>query len=339
MKILVTGAAGFIGFHLSRSLLSEGHTLIGLDSLNNYYDPQLKCNRLKVLGITDINDDGPSLSRHSMIFYKTDITQRERLQQIFSQHRPDIVIHLAAQAGVRHSLYQPQSFIDSNIQGTFNVLETIREFPVQHFLYASSSSVYGSHNDIPFHESANTDQPISLYGATKKATEMMVHAYARLYDIPSTGLRFFTVYGPWGRPDMAYYKFADLIRRDQQIDIYNHGRMERDFTYVDDICSGIISLMHYAPPADIGHRILNIGRSHPVNLLLFVELLEKHLQKKATRNFLPLQPGEIPSTWADVTALHELTGYAPQTDLEEGIRNFAQWYMEYHDQPTVNVSV
>lgn len=333
MKILVTGAAGFIGFHLCQRLIADGHEVIGLDNINDYYDPSLKYARLEKLGITKnaISENGTH-GNERFTFYYADLVNGPLVLEIFETTRPEIVVHLAAQAGVRHSITHPQSFIDSNIQGLFNVLEAMRQFPVQHFLYASSSSVYGSVHDIPFKESSRTSQPVSLYGATKKAGEVITHSYSELYKIPSTGLRFFTVYGPWGRPDMAYYKFAELIMRGDAIDIYNHGQMERDFTYVDDIVSGIVPLISLVPEngTEAPHRILNIGRSSPVNLLRFIEILEQELGQKAERNYKPLQQGEILSTWADAGALQKLTGYAPATDLEEGIRKFAAWYRSYH---------
>jgi UDP-glucuronate 4-epimerase len=332
VKILVTGAAGFIGYHLTRALIAEGHQVAGLDNLNDYYDPALKLARLNSLGINSETSTGKNFSsdNQNLRFYQLDLIDVDALHELFKDEQPDIVIHLAAQAGVRHSIKHPQSFIDSNVQGLFNVLEAIRNHPVKHFLYASSSSVYGSRSEIPFSEEARTNAPISLYGATKKAGEVIAHSYVELYKIPSTGLRFFTVYGPWGRPDMAYYKFADHIMRGDTIDVYNHGEMERDFTYVDDIVNGILPLMALAPEGITPHRILNIGRSKPVNLLRFIELLEGHLGKKANKNFLPMQQGEIATTWADVSALKKLTGYSPATDLDAGIRSFAEWYMSYH---------
>ena len=334
MKVLVTGAAGFIGFHLCKSFLEDGHLVYGLDNINDYYDISLKHSRLKVLGIdsASLAAGMETIGSEGFTFHYLDLTNAEKLNDLFHSIRPEVVIHLAAQAGVRYSIYQPQAFIDSNIQGFFNVLEAIRKYPVYHFIYASSSSVYGSHSEIPFKESARTDNPISLYGATKKAAEVMTHSYVELYKIPSTGLRFFTVYGPWGRPDMAYYKFADLIFHGKTIEVYNHGEMSRDFTYIDDIIKGILSLID-RPPAtgsEAPHRILNIGRSKPVNLLMFIELLEKNLNRKADKKFLPLQAGEIPSTWSDTRLLEQLTGYSPSTDLEEGIRKFADWYKSYH---------
>ncbi len=319
MKILVTGAAGFIGYHLCKALLSENHEVYGLDNLNSYYDVKLKEARLA------------DLENEHFTFHKLDLTEAENLFEVIGEIRPDILVHLAAQAGVRHSIRHPQSFIDSNIQGFFNILEACRKFPVQHFVYASSSSVYGSNSPIPFRESARTNQPVSLYGATKKASEVLTHSYAELYRIPSTGLRFFTVYGPWGRPDMAYYKFANQIIRGETIEIYNEGRMERDFTYVDDIIKGVMSILAIPPQQESSwHRILNIGRGHPVNLMEFVQILEKYLRHTAEKKYLPLQEGELERTWADPGELQKLSGYSPSTDLDEGIRNFVLWYKSYH---------
>ena len=333
MKILVTGAAGFIGFHMCKALIADGHDVYGLDNLNAYYDVRLKYSRLEKLGIKKRNlIEGKSIAgRKGFTFFFLDLLDGANLSGLFSDIRPEIVIHLAAQAGVRHSIHHPQSFIDSNVQGFFNVLEACRRFPVDHLVYASSSSVYGSNTKIPFRESDHTNHPVSLYGATKKAGEVIAHSYASLYKIPTTGLRFFTVYGPWGRPDMAYYKFADLIMQDEAIDVYNDGHMERDFTFVDDITHGIQGLIEH-PPAAEGelHRIINIGRSQPVNLLTFIETLEKHLGKVANKHYMPIQSGDVPSTWADTTALQEITGYAPSVDLEEGIRKFVDWYTSYH---------
>ena len=335
MKILVTGAAGFIGFHMSKALVAEGHEVYGLDNLNAYYDVRLKYARLQQLGVgMDNLIQGKAIAgTKGFTFYYLDLIDGANIMALFADLRPDVVIHLAAQAGVRHSIYHPQSYLDSNIQGFFNILEACRRNPVKHLVYASSSSVYGSNTDIPFKESDRTNRPVSLYGATKKAGEILAHSYVELYKIPSTGLRFFTVYGPWGRPDMAYYKFADQIMHDDTIDVYNQGMMERDFTYIDDIINGILALIHQPPENEDLHRIFNIGRSRPVNLLVFIELLEKHLGKEARKIFLPIQPGDVPSTWADTTALKELTGYAPVTDLDEGIRKFVAWYKSYKDIP------
>lgn len=335
MRILVTGAAGFIGFHMCRALLEEGHEVYGMDNLNAYYDVRLKYARLAELGVKqeDLIQGKKILAESGLAFYYLDLLDSVNLNALFTTVQPEVVIHLAAQAGVRHSIHHPQSFIDSNVQGFFNILEACRRNPVKHLVYASSSSVYGSNAEIPFTESAPTHTPVSLYGATKKAGEVLAHSYVALYKIPSTGLRFFTVYGPWGRPDMAYYKFADHILHEQPIDVYNNGHMERDFTYIDDIIEGIIALIHTPPTEDQHlHRIVNIGRSSPVNLLTFIEFLEKYLGKKAIKHFMPIQQGDVPSTWADTTLLRNLTGYSPSTDLEEGIRSFVDWYIAYHRQ-------
>lgn len=334
MKVLVTGAAGFIGFHMCEALLTDGHEVHGLDNLNTYYDQSLKLARLNNLGIKtdDLVFGNKYDGKERFTFHYQDLLNAEAFNSLVSEIRPEIIIHLAAQAGVRHSIRHPQSFIDSNIQGFFNVLEACRNYPVKHLIYASSSSVYGTNAEIPFKETAQTDHPISLYGATKKAGEILAHSYVELYDIPATGLRFFTVYGPWGRPDMAYYKFASQIIKGETIEVYNQGDMSRDFTYVDDIVNGIKALIHH-PPSTSGttpHRILNIGRNSPVNLLAFIETLEKYLERKAVKEFMPLQQGDIPSTWADTYALRDLTGYVPTTNLDEGIRKFVEWYKSYH---------
>ncbi len=334
MKVLVTGAAGFIGYHMCKALLSDGHTVYGLDNVNSYYDQNLKFSRLKNLEISskEMIPGSEYHGKNGFTFYYEDLLNAEALNELVSHTRPDIIIHLAAQAGVRHSILHPQSFIDSNIQGFFNILEACRNYPVKHLIYASSSSVYGAYNEIPFKETDRTDQPISLYGATKKAGEVLAFSYSELYKIPATGLRFFTVYGPWGRPDMAYYKFANQIMKGEKIEVYNDGEMSRDFTYVDDIIDGILTLIQHAPDTSNGapHRILNIGRSSPVNLLVFIQTLEKYLGREANKAFLPLQQGDIPSTWAETDALRKLTGYAPTTDLDEGIRKFVTWYKTYH---------
>ena len=335
MKILVTGAAGFIGFHMCKALVAQGHEVFGLDNINAYYDVGLKYARLEELGIgkDDLIQGKAMTGIKGFTFYYLDLLDSVNLSSLFAEAKPEVVVHLAAQAGVRHSIHHPQSFIDSNVQGFFNILEACRRNPVKHLVYASSSSVYGANAEIPFKESDRTNKPVSLYGATKKAGEILAHSYVELYKIPSTGLRFFTVYGPWGRPDMAYFKFADQITHGDTIDVYNQGMMERDFTFIDDIINGILALITQPPEKEDLHRIVNIGRSRPVNLLVFIELLEKYLGKEAKKIFLPIQPGDVPSTWADTTSLKELTGYAPITDLEEGIRKFVAWYKSYKDIP------
>lgn len=338
MRILITGAAGFIGFHLAQSLLNSDHEVCGMDNLNAYYDVRLKYARLQQLGIQpeQLIQGKAIRSREGFVFYYLDLLDGANLNALFQAYKPEIVIHLAAQAGVRHSIHYPQSFIDSNVQGFFNILEACRRFPVKHLIYASSSSVYGSNEEIPFKESGLSHQPVSLYGATKKAGEILAHSYVSMYKIPATGLRFFTVYGPWGRPDMAYFKFAEQILHDQPIDVYNNGNMSRDFTYIDDIVEGIELLMEHAPADHSPHRIINIGRSQPVNLLAFIQLLEKYLDKKAIKRFLPLQQGDVESTWADTSLLKQLTGYSPQTKLEDGIRQFVEWYTSYHQLALMN---
>ncbi len=333
MRILVTGAAGFIGYHMSRALLAAGHAVYGMDNLNAYYDVRLKYARIRELGIRqdDMIQGKEIKGKNGFVFFYLDLLDSANLNALFASFKPEVVIHLAAQAGVRHSIHHPQSFMDSNVQGFFNILEACRRNPVKHLIYASSSSVYGSNEEIPFKESVSTHSPVSLYGATKKAGEILAHSYVALYKIPSTGLRFFTVYGPWGRPDMAYYKFADHIMHDEPIDVYNNGNLSRDFTYIDDIVRGIEELIHHPPGEKDSslHRIVNIGRSHPVNLMEFIEILEKYLGKKAVKNFLPMQPGDVSTTWADTSVLKELTGYSPSTDLEDGIRQFVDWYKAY----------
>jgi UDP-glucuronate 4-epimerase len=334
MKVLVTGAAGFIGFHMCKALLDEGHIVYGLDNLNEYYPQDLKRARLQNLGIQsgELSFGGSYAGENQFTFFLQDLLNSDELNELVTSTSPDIIIHLAAQAGVRHSIRHPQSFIDSNIQGFFNVLEACRNFPVSHLIYASSSSVYGNNPEIPFKESVDTSQPISLYGATKKAGEVLAYSYSELYKIPATGLRFFTVYGPWGRPDMAYYKFADQIIKGEPVEVYNQGDMSRDFTYIDDIIKGMKSLIPFPPESINGtpHRVLNIGRNHPVNLLTFLEILEKFLERKAVKVYLPMQQGDVPVTWADTSALQQLTGYIPSIDLEEGIRNFVSWYKSYY---------
>ncbi len=319
---------------MCNALLAAGHEVYGLDNLNAYYDVRLKYARLAQLGIHQSKlIEGKALSgKEGFTFYYLDLMDSARMMELFAEIRPEVVVHLAAQAGVRHSIHHPQSFIDSNLQGFFNILEACRKYPVSHLVYASSSSVYGSNTDIPFKESDRTDHPVSLYGATKKAGEVIAHSYVSLYGIPATGLRFFTVYGPWGRPDMAYFKFANLIMQNESIDVYNDGHMERDFTYVDDIINGIMGLISNPPQKEKGdlHRVVNIGRSQPVNLLTFIETLEKYLKTEAKKNFMPIQPGDVPSTWADTSQLQSITGYAPKVDLEDGIRNFVEWYVAYN---------
>lgn len=333
MTILVTGAAGFIGFHLSKRLLTLGHHVIGIDNLNEYYDPRLKMDRLELLKVY------PQFE-----FYKMDLTDRKALNSIFENNSIRIVIHLAAQAGVRYSLENPHAYAQSNLVGFINIIEACRHHPVDHFIYASSSSVYGATNHIPFSTKDPVDQPVSLYAATKKANELIAHTYSHLYQIPTTGLRFFTVYGPWGRPDMAYYSFTKNIFEGKIIKVFNYGDMRRDFTYIDDIVEGIIRLLNKPPKtrpcgdkensgissSKAPYKIYNIGNNRPENLLAFIQVLEKLIGKKAKIELLPMQPGDVKETYADITDLHKDVGFYPSTTLETGLGHFVEWYKMYH---------
>lgn len=315
MRILVTGAAGFIGFHIAARLLRDGASVLGLDNLNGYYDPKLKRSRLALLEHTRFE------------FAHVDIADRGAMETLFEREEFSLVIHLAAQAGVRHSIERPHDYIESNITGFLNVLEGCRRARIAHLIYASSSSVYGGNRKVPFAVEDPVDHPVSLYAATKKSNELMAHSYHHLFHIPMTGLRFFTVYGPWGRPDMAPYKFARAIAQGEKIDIYNYGRMERDFTYIDDIVEGIARLAGHSPA---GYRLFNIGSSRPVPLMEFVHVLEHAFGKRASRRFRPMEPGDVMRTHADVSALENATGFRPSTPLETGVNKFAEWYCEYH---------
>ncbi len=332
-KILVTGAAGFIGFHLSRRLLAAGHSVVGLDNMNDYYDVRLKEARLA------------RLTPHpNFRFVRQGLEEREKLHALFAAESFATVVNLAAQAGVRYSLTNPYAYIDSNIVGFVNLLEGCRHYGVRHLVYASSSSVYGANTAMPFSVHDNVDHPVSLYAATKKANELMAHTYSSLYGIPATGLRFFTVYGPWGRPDMALFLFTRAILEGRPIDVFNYGKMRRDFTYVDDIVEGVVRVMDRIPegnPAWSGdhpdpgtsyapYKIYNIGNNNPVELLSFIEVLEDCLGKKAEKNILPLQAGDVPATYADVDDLMRDVGFQPSTPIEEGIRRFVAWYREYY---------
>lgn len=333
MTILVTGAAGFIGFYVCQSLLQRGEPVIGVDNLNSYYDVQLKHDRLLQLK-----------NSTQFRFVHLDLIDRPVLNILFSQEKFTQVIHLAAQAGVRYSLENPSAYIDSNITATLNILENCRQYPVKHLVYASSSSVYGLNAKVPFSVNDSVDHPVSLYAATKKATELMAHTYSHLYAIPTTGLRFFTVYGPWGRPDMAPMKFAQAILRGQPIDVYNHGAMQRDFTYIDDIVAGVIKVLdrpavpnsawNPAQPepgsSRAPYRVYNIGNNQPVELLDFIAILEKALGVKAKKNMLPMQPGDVTQTYADVDDLIRDFAYKPTTDLTSGIEQFVKWYRGYY---------
>jgi UDP-glucuronate 4-epimerase len=331
--ILITGAAGFIGFHLTRRLLSEGKTVLGVDNLNDYYDVKLKMDRLAIL------KDDPRFS-----FRQIEIADTEAMLNLFQAEKPETVVHLAAQAGVRYSLINPYVYLESNLKAFLNILEGCRHHEVGHLVYASSSSVYGANTRMPFSVHDNVDHPVSLYAATKKANELMAHTYSALYALPSTGLRFFTVYGPWGRPDMALFLFTKAIMEGKPIDIYNHGKMRRDFTYVDDIIEGVVRIMDKIPagnpdwradhpdPASsfAPYKVYNIGNHQPVELLEFIQVLEKNLGKTAQKNFLPLQPGDVPATYADVADLMADVGFKPSTSIEEGIQHFVTWYRTYY---------
>jgi len=336
MSILLTGAAGFIGFHVAQRLLTDGHRVVGLDNLSDYYDPTLKQARLD------------RLTPHAGFgFEQVDVSDRTAMAEVFHRHRPARVVHLAAQAGVRYSLLNPYAYVDANLVGFLNVLEGCRYQSVEHLVFASSSSVYGANTRLPFSVHDNVDHPLSLYAATKKANELMAHSYAHLYGLPCTGLRFFTVYGPWGRPDMALFLFTRAILEGRPIDVFNEGRMQRDFTYIDDVVEGVVRVL--AKPAgpdpawsgdrpDPGtsrapYRIYNIGNDRPVELLRYIEVLEKCLGRTAKKNFLPLQPGDVPVTRADVDELARDFGYRPQTTVEEGVARFVEWYRGYYRVP------
>src|SRR5438132_4225634 len=331
--ILVTGAAGFIGYHVTRRLLERGDDVIGIDNLNPYYDPRLKESRLEQLRGFDRFE-----------FVLLDVANRPEMATLFRERRPQRVIHLAAQAGVRYSVENPFAYIESNIFGFQNILEGSRHTNVEHVVFASSSSVYGLNTRQPFSEHHNVDHPLSLYGATKKANEVVAHSYAHLYRLPATGLRFFTVYGPWGRPDMALFKFTRGILAGEPIPVFNEGRMVRDFTYIDDIAEGVVRILDIIPrpnpqwnsdepdPATSSapYRIYNIGNNKPVELLTYISVLEQSLGKKAQLDLLPMQPGDVPSTMADVTDLELATGFRPRTTVEEGVARFVKWYREYY---------
>ncbi len=333
-RILVTGAAGFIGFYLCKRLIDRGEEVVGIDNLNDYYDVRLKLDRLKQF------EDCKNFR-----FVKTDIAEREAVDGLFSRETFDIVINLAAQAGVRYSLVNPHAYVASNITGFINILEGCRHNKVKHLVFASSSSVYGANTHIPFSVHHNVDHPVSLYAATKKSNELMAHTYASLYNIPCTGLRFFTVYGPWGRPDMAYFSFTRSIMEERPIDVFNYGKMQRDFTYIDDIIEGVVRVMDKIPAPNKGwdgnhpdsatsyapYRLYNIGNHKPVELMYFIEALEGCLGKKARKSFLPMQPGDVPTTYADVDDLIKDVGFKPSIGIEEGIKYFVGWYKKYYN--------
>lgn len=332
MKILITGTAGFIGSHLSKKLISQGHEVVGIDNINDYYDVTIKEDRLKSIGTENFT------------FYKINLEDDSAMDEIFKNEKPQVVVNLAAQAGVRYSLENPRAYIDSNIVGFTNILECSRHNKVEHLIYASSSSVYGANTSKPFATSDNIDHPLSLYAATKKSNELMAHTYSHLYNLPTTGLRFFTVYGPWGRPDMALFKFTKAIVNDEEIDVYNHGKMMRDFTYVDDIVEAISRLVKkpaqqnpewsganpdpsssYAP-----YKIYNIGNNSPVRLMEFVEAIENKLGKVAKKNYMDLQPGDVPETYANVDDLFNNIDFKPETTIQDGVNKFVEWYLDYY---------
>lgn len=329
-KILVTGSAGFIGSHIFNLLLTRGYEVVGLDNLNNYYDVNLKLQRLQASGfdIDNITPTQVSYGKKGGAFYLLDLEDRTNLPDIFRKEGIDMVCHLAAQAGVRYSMENPFAYISSNITGFLNLLECCRNFSISHMVYASSSSVYGNSSKMPFSTSDRVDLPISLYAATKKSDELMAHCYSYLYKLPVTGLRFFTVYGPWGRPDMALFKFTNGILNHRPIDVYNNGQMKRDFTYVDDIVEGVFRILD-TPPKSL-YNLYNIGNGKPIALLDFIHAIEKAVGNKAVINMKPLQPGDVLSTWADTTALQQDYDFHPSTSVEDGVATFVQWHKEYY---------
>lgn len=338
MKVLITGVAGFIGFHLAKQMLVKGHEVVGLDNINDYYATSLKFSRLEALGIlreeaemfgapctTTAKDTGGKFT-----FLRIHLEDREALPELFREEKFDLVCNLAAQAGVRYSIENPNAYIDSNILGFINLLECCRHYPVKHLVYASSSSVYGLNREIPFKVSDNVDHPISLYAATKKSNELMAHTYSHLYRIPTTGLRFFTVYGPWGRPDMALFLFTDAIVNKQPIKVFNYGKMERDFTYIDDIVEGVVRILEKDTKdrqvANEFYKLYNIGNNNSVKLMDFITAIEKHLKMEAKKELLPMQPGDVERTWANVDDLIADYGYQPSTDIDTGVKAFIDWY-------------
>lgn len=352
MKILVTGTAGFIGFHLAKKLLERGDEVVGLDNINDYYDQNVKYGRLQRSGIVETLEDGGSIEYNSLLtsskyknykFIKLNLEDKENIDKLFEQEKFDKVINLAAQAGVRYSLTNPTAYIDSNIVGFINILEACRHNKIKGLAYASSSSVYGLNESQPFSTESNVDHPMSLYAASKKSNELMAHTYSHLYNIPTTGLRFFTVYGPWGRPDMALYLFTKAILEGKPIDVFNYGNMQRDFTYIDDIVEGIIRVNDNPPAGNpewdgqnpnpssspAPYKIYNIGNNNPVKLMDFIEALEKKIGKTAEKNMLPIQAGDVPSTYADVSDLISDLDYKPETTIEDGINNFVDWYVDF----------
>jgi len=337
-KILITGSAGFIGFHLAKLLLENGYEIVGIDNLNDYYDVTLKENRLEILSKYD-----------NFTFQKIDLKDKLQIDEIFASYKFDYVVNLAAQAGVRYSITNPYAYVDSNLIGFINILEACRNNPVKHLLYASSSSVYGGNSVVPFSTNHQVDHPVSLYAATKKSNELMAHTYSHLYNIPTTGLRFFTVYGPWGRPDMAYFSFTKDILAGKPIKVFNYGKMERDFTYVDDIVEGIEKLINRIPISDSNwndatgeqcrssapYKIYNIGNNQPIKLEKFISVLEKSLGCEAKKKYMEMQPGDVLRTYADVSDLEKEIGFRPSTSIEDGLQKFVEWYRDYYEKEEV----
>lgn len=324
LKVLITGAAGFIGFHLSKKLLENSFEIIGIDNLNDYYDVDLKKDRLNILK-----------KYNNFYFELLDISDKEKLENLFKSHEFDIVINLAAQAGVRYSIDHPDCYIKSNIIGFYNILECCRNYKPEHLLFASSSSVYGKNKKVPYEESDKVDTPVSLYAATKKSDELLAYAYSNLYNIPVTGLRFFTVYGPYGRPDMAYFSFTKKIMNDEVIKVFNNGDMYRDFTYIDDIVEGIYKLIEKIPGTDehnVKYKIFNIGNNKPVKIIDFINILEKYIGKEAKKEYLPMQPGDVYETYASVEELQKEIAFSPNTSIEEGLKKFVDWYKKYYTE-------
>jgi UDP-glucuronate 4-epimerase len=347
MRILVTGTAGFIGFHLAQRLIARGDEVVGLDNINDYYDVNLKYSRLQLTGISKKDIEYNKLIRSDKYpnyeFIQLNLEDKDGITKLFNTFKFDKVCNLAAQAGVRYSIENPTAYIESNIVGFLNILEACRHHNIEHLVYASSSSVYGLNESMPFSTSHNVDHPISLYAASKKSNELMAHTYSYLYKLPTTGLRFFTVYGPWGRPDMALFLFTKAIIEGKPIDVYNNGNMQRDFTYIDDIVEGVLRVIDKNPQADLTwsgsapnpsasvapYKIFNIGNSSPVKLMEFIEAIEKSIGRKAEKNFMPLQAGDVPATWADVEDLWSQLGFKPKTSVNDGIAKFVEWYKEY----------
>jgi UDP-glucuronate 4-epimerase len=339
MSVLVTGAAGFIGFHLVKKLIAQGHEVVGIDNINDYYSVTLKHDRLKECGIEINSSEGVNYYKSSTCayeFYKMDLTEMDKLSDLFQSRKFQFVINLAAQAGIRYSLENPRSYLSSNVEGFFNILECCRLVKPAKLIYASSSSVYGTNTEQPFAISQKSETPINIYAASKKANELMAHAYSHLYNIQTVGLRFFTVYGPWGRPDMAPYLFANAIESGKAIDVYNHGNMKRDFTYIDDIVDGIYSVLKSHLNSD--YQVFNIGNGRPVDLMNFIQCLETSFNKKAEINLKEMIPGDIVSTWADTAELEKATGYRANTNIQEGVAKFVEWHRSYHSKTKASES-